>query len=106
MEQTSSIPNPDHTRSRLMQAASKLFAEKGYTGTTAHAIAELAEVNEVTLFRHFGTFEARFSGNYIQDLTLIGYAMMKVMPPQFNCNWLDIAWYSFCCPWWSIAGVC
>jgi AcrR family transcriptional regulator len=40
-----------------MQAASQLFSEKGYAGTTTRAIAELAEVNEVTLFRHFGTKE-------------------------------------------------
>ena len=42
------------TRARLIQAALKLFAAQGMTETTTREIAELAEVNEVTLFRHFG----------------------------------------------------
>ncbi len=42
------------TRQRLIQAALKLFAAQGITETTTRQIAELAEVNEVTLFRHFG----------------------------------------------------
>jgi AcrR family transcriptional regulator len=99
MKKISSSPNPDLTRARIMQAASKLFTEKGFAGTTTRAIAESAGINEVTLFRHFGTkeklakaimdqyggaaiaenLEMRFSGDYVQDLTLIGRTMMKVM---------------------------
>jgi AcrR family transcriptional regulator len=42
------------TRQRLIHAALDLFASQGVTETTTKQIAELAEVNEVTLFRHFG----------------------------------------------------
>ena len=42
------------TRQRLIDAALELFAAQGITETTTRQIAELAEVNEVTLFRHFG----------------------------------------------------
>lgn len=42
------------TRQRLIDAALELFAAHGVTETTTKQIAELAEVNEVTLFRHFG----------------------------------------------------
>lgn len=42
------------TRQRLINAALKLFASQGVTQTTTKQIAELAQVNEVTLFRHFG----------------------------------------------------
>ncbi|PSB25877.1 TetR family transcriptional regulator [Stenomitos frigidus] len=42
------------TRQRLIHAALELFAVQGVTDTTTRQIAELAEVNEVTLFRHFG----------------------------------------------------
>ncbi|NJR65601.1 MAG: TetR/AcrR family transcriptional regulator [Leptolyngbyaceae cyanobacterium CRU_2_3] len=42
------------TRQRLISAALDLFACHGVTETTTKQIAELAEVNEVTLFRHFG----------------------------------------------------
>lgn len=41
------------TRERILSAASQLMARKGYKGATTKKIAELAGVNEVTLFRHF-----------------------------------------------------
>jgi AcrR family transcriptional regulator len=46
---------PEDTRKRILSAAAEIFAENGYTRTTTRAIAEAAEVNEVTLFRHFGS---------------------------------------------------
>lgn len=42
------------TKARLIEAALDLFAEKGVTETTTKAVAERAQVNEVTLFRKFG----------------------------------------------------
>jgi len=45
------IPN------RILDAALKVFAETGYRGATTRRIAQLADVNEVTLFRHFGSKE-------------------------------------------------
>jgi AcrR family transcriptional regulator len=43
------------TRQRLLQAAARIFAEKGYSGATTRAIAEAAGLSELTLFRHFGS---------------------------------------------------
>ena len=45
---------PSSTRARLINAALELFSSQGVTETTTKAIAELAQVNEVTLFRQFG----------------------------------------------------
>ncbi|MCJ8282173.1 MAG: TetR family transcriptional regulator [Rivularia sp. ALOHA_DT_140] len=42
------------TRQRIINAAVELFASQGITETTTKAVAKLAKVNEVTLFRHFG----------------------------------------------------
>lgn len=42
------------TSERIVDAALKLISEKGYRAATTKAIAELAQVNEVTIFRHFG----------------------------------------------------
>ncbi|HEY9651818.1 MAG TPA: TetR/AcrR family transcriptional regulator [Coleofasciculaceae cyanobacterium] len=42
------------TRQRLINAALELFSSQGVTDTTTRQIAELAKVNEVTLFRQFG----------------------------------------------------
>lgn len=41
-------------RQRLIQAALDLFVSQGISGTTTRQIANLAGVNEVTLFRNFG----------------------------------------------------
>ena len=48
------MDTPD-TDARILAAAMALFAERGYAATTTRALAEAAGVNEVTLFRRFGT---------------------------------------------------
>lgn len=45
----------DETRDRILAAAATLIAERGYVATTTRAIATAAGVNEVTLFRRFGS---------------------------------------------------
>jgi AcrR family transcriptional regulator len=42
-------------RERLMEAALKVFEEAGSRGATTRRIAAEAGVNEITLFRHFGS---------------------------------------------------
>ncbi len=42
-------------RSALLEAAIKVYSEAGMRGATTRRIAEAAQVNEVTLFRHFKT---------------------------------------------------
>src|SRR4051812_37589313 len=44
-------------RNRILDAAIRVFAETGYRGATTRRIAQVADVNEVTLFRHFGSKE-------------------------------------------------
>jgi AcrR family transcriptional regulator len=81
----------DDTRQRIIQAALQAFGETGYTRATTRAIAERAGVNEVTLFRHFGskknllraciqagneagfseTFQAHLTGDYAADIHLM-----------------------------------
>ena len=46
------------TRDRILKAALKLFARRGYDGTTTKELAEAAGVAEGTLFRHFETKKA------------------------------------------------
>jgi AcrR family transcriptional regulator len=45
------------TRELILDAAVRLYAEAGFRGATTRRIAAEAGVNEVTLFRHFGTKE-------------------------------------------------
>jgi hypothetical protein len=43
----------DETKDKIIKAAFKLIAQKGYSSMTTKEIANLANVNEVTLFRKF-----------------------------------------------------
>ncbi len=44
-----------HPRDRILSAAARVYAETGFRGATTRRIAAEAGVNEVTLFRHFGS---------------------------------------------------
>lgn len=44
-------------RTDLLDAAVNVFAQVGFRGATTRRIAQVAGVNEVTLFRHFGSKE-------------------------------------------------
>ncbi len=46
------------TRSRILEVAAQVYSECGYRGTTTRRIAQDAGVNEVTLFRQFGSKDA------------------------------------------------
>ncbi len=46
------------TRERILRAARRLFAEKGYEATTTRDIAQAAEIATGTLFNYFPTKEA------------------------------------------------
>jgi AcrR family transcriptional regulator len=45
-------------REKLLEVAARVYAEAGYRGTTTRRIAQEAGLNEVTLFRHFGSKDA------------------------------------------------
>jgi AcrR family transcriptional regulator len=46
------------TRQRILKAALDVYGQRGFRGATTRRIAALAGVNEVTLFRHFGSKQA------------------------------------------------
>jgi AcrR family transcriptional regulator len=46
------------TRDHILDAAALVFAEHGFRGATTRRIADAADVNEVTLFRLFGSKDA------------------------------------------------
>jgi AcrR family transcriptional regulator len=49
---------PDETRARILHAAAEQYAQHGYHGCTTRAVATAAGVNEVTVFRLFGSKDA------------------------------------------------
>lgn len=56
LEKTNLTPKEKiSTRDKILETSIKLFAEKGFNGTTTKEIAEMADVNEALIFRHFST---------------------------------------------------
>lgn len=80
---TSSRPTPDRprsgsvdqTRQSLLVAAAKVFSRDGFQAATTREIAREANVNEVTLFRHFRTrtelLKATLEGGLAAELAAI-----------------------------------
>src|SRR5206468_7204943 len=51
----------EERRAAIIGAVRRVFAEKGFHGTTTRELAEAAGVSEALLFKHFPTKEALFS---------------------------------------------
>src|SRR5277367_978061 len=51
----------DERRAAIIQAVRKVFAEKGFDGTTTRELAVAAGVSEALLFKHFPNKEALYS---------------------------------------------
>jgi AcrR family transcriptional regulator len=47
-----------NVKDQLLEAALQVYSESGYHGATTRRIAAAAGVNEITLFRHFGSKDA------------------------------------------------
>ena len=70
-------------RQKIIQAAIELFASQGVSETTTKQIAELAQVNEVTLFRQFGNKHGLLLA-VIEDakvFTRLGQSLATELPP-------------------------
>jgi AcrR family transcriptional regulator len=52
------FPDMLDNRHRILQAAAKVYAQHGWRGATTRRIADEAGVNEVTIFRQFGSKDA------------------------------------------------
>lgn len=75
------MPSPrTSTRQRIIYAALELFAAQGVTETTTRQIAELAQVNEVTLFRQFGNKHGLLLA-VIEDSALFTYLGESLVEP-------------------------
>ncbi len=73
-------------RQKIIQAAIELFGSQGVSETTTKQIAELAQVNEVTLFRQFGNKHGLLLA-VIEDADVfaqLGQSLTTELPPASN----------------------
>jgi AcrR family transcriptional regulator len=67
------------SRCRILDAAARVYAEFGFRGATTRRIASAAGVNEVTLFRAFGSKEALIE-EALRHHATFGSQSMRVLP--------------------------
>jgi AcrR family transcriptional regulator len=53
IEVTAETAKKEATTERILSSASSLFAQNGYKGVSTREIAEAADVNEITIYRHY-----------------------------------------------------
>jgi AcrR family transcriptional regulator len=86
------------TRQKIIQAAIELFASQGVSETTTKQIAELAQVNEVTLFRQFGNKHGLLLA-VIEDADVfaqLGQNLATELPPASNLAQMLRAYANTC----------
>lgn len=69
------------SRCRILDAAARVYAEFGFRGATTRRIATAAGVNEVTLFRAFGSKEALIE-EALRHHATVGSASLRLLPEQ------------------------
>lgn len=82
------------TRTRLLKAAIEVFSTQGFVGATTREIARVAQVNEVTLFRHFQNKE-QLLGAVAQHITALkaeALAHQDEWTQDLRCDLLHYAW--------------
>jgi AcrR family transcriptional regulator len=72
------------TRLRLLDAAFRVCAQRGLHAATTREIADAAAVNEVTLFRHFGSKEKLIAALFQRSLAAQLEALSDTEPDANN----------------------
>jgi len=76
----------DKTRENILKAATKLFADSGFSGTSTQAIAKAAKVNETLIFHHFGNKEKlwkKVKENILENISIVPLNSEPESLPKF-----------------------
>lgn len=72
-------PSADGTRERILDAAERVFAYKGYDGTTLRDVAAEAEVQLANIAHHFGPKESLFEKVIERRATVMGELRLSAL---------------------------
>lgn len=81
-----------HNRDDILAAAAAVFAQHGFRGSTTRRIADAAGVNEITIFRQFGSKEALLREamqHLTQSVGLTALPESPVDPDSELTEWSD-----------------
>lgn len=91
--------NPDRTRRRLLQAAVRLFAARGYHGVAVDQIVAAARVNKRMVYHYFGSkdaiFEAALHEVYSRIESIEFYAVERGRSPREKLTRLLESYFAF-----------
>lgn len=90
------------TPEKLKQVATKLFAQKGYNGTSTKDICELAKVNGASITYHFGTKENLLKSimkDHLDDMNSLVFNPLLEVPKTIEE--FKILLRSFCNAWYE-----
>jgi AcrR family transcriptional regulator len=78
-------------RTRILEAARRVYSQFGWRGATTRRIAEAAGVNEVTIFRQFGTKDALLDAvmmHSASDDSILPLPSVPAHPEQELTQWV------------------
>ncbi len=75
-------------REAILDAATKLFAERGFAGVSVQDIADAAETHKTTVLYHFGTKEALYGEVLDEALERIAVVMRDFLAGGFESDHL------------------
>jgi len=78
-------------RRRILEASLRVFGEKGFTAATTKDIAKRAKVNEVTIFRLFGSKKALFAEAITEGSPLAQIRRAVSFEPETTLDELMVA---------------
>ena len=67
----SHVKDPENTKKRIVKAATKNFAKKGYANTTVDLVAKSAKVSKGGLYHHFQSKEDLFIAVLFQNIAFV-----------------------------------
>jgi AcrR family transcriptional regulator len=86
-------PLVDDKRRRILDAALRVFAARGYHGTAVPEVAAAAKVGTGTLYRYFATKEALVNEVYRDAKARLRAALIEgLVLPAVDRNWFLTAW--------------
>lgn len=86
MKQKSTKPKPESTAEAILDAASEVFADKGYEGARVDELAQAAGVNKATLYYQIGDKEALYHAVLTRVMTRTADEVCAAVAEKSGCE--------------------